>query len=465
MNEVGTESQPLRVAVIGAGPAGFYTAERLFKQKDLVVEVDMFDRLPTPYGLVRAGVAPDHQKIKSVTKVFDRVAGNAGFRFFGYVEIGRDLDLTDLERHYHQIVYATGAQTDRSLNIPGIDLAGSHAATSFVAWYNGHPDYRDLEFDLSVNSAAVIGIGNVAVDVARILCRTPEELEQTDIADHALEALRSSKIRDVYMLGRRGPAQGKFTSPELKELGEMSDADVIILPEEAKLDELSENSLATADRGTLRQVQIIKEFAGRMASTKPRRLHLRFLVSPTELCGDETGRVRVMRIVRNELYATSAGTLRPRATDYQESIEVGLVFRAVGYRGVPIPGVPFYDDWGVILNVDGRVVEQDTQRPRIGHYTAGWIKRGPSGVIGTNKPDAAETVEQMLKDLSEGRLLKPQLPTAEAAGKLVQKRQSEFFSFDDWRNLDRLEIERGQAIGRPRVKLTRIADMLAARES
>jgi ferredoxin--NADP+ reductase len=305
----------------------------------------------------------------------------------------------------------------------------------------------------------------VAVDVARILCRTPEELEQTDIADHALEALRSSKIRDVYMLGRRGPAQGKFTSPELKELGEMSDADVIILPEEAKLDELSENSLATADRGTLRQVQIIKEFAGRMASTKPRRLHLRFLVSPSELCGDETGRVRVMRIVRNELYATSAGTLRPRATDYQESIEVGLVFRAVGYRGVPIPGVPFYDDWGVILNVDGRVVEQDTQRPRIGHYTAGWIKRGPSGVIGTNKPDAAETVEQMLKDLSEGRLLKPQLPTAEAAGKLVQKRQSEFFSFDDWRNLDRLEIERGQAIGRPRVKFTRIADMLAAKES
>jgi ferredoxin--NADP+ reductase len=465
MNQVGTEAQPLRVAVIGAGPAGFYTAERLFKQKDLVVEIDMFDRLPTPYGLVRAGVAPDHQKIKSVTKVFDRVAGNAGFRFFGYVEIGRDLDLADLERHYHQIVYSTGAQTDRSLNIPGIDLAGSHAATSFVAWYNGHPDYRDLEFDLSVESAAVIGIGNVAVDVARILCRTPEELEQTDIADHALEALRASNIRDVYMLGRRGPAQGKFTSPELKELGEMSEADVIILPEEAQLDELSENSLATADRGTLRQVEIIKKFAERPTSTKPRRLHLRFLVSPAELCSDGDGRVSAMRIVRNELYATSAGTLRPRATDYHESIEVGLVFRAVGYRGVPIPGVPFYDDWGVILNVDGRVVEPDTQRPRTGHYTAGWIKRGPSGVIGTNKPDAAETVEQMLGDWSEGRLLKPPSPTAEEAGKLVKERQPEFFSFDDWRHLDQLEIERGQATGRPRLKFTRIGEMLAARES
>ncbi|UCG23525.1 MAG: FAD-dependent oxidoreductase [Chloroflexota bacterium] len=465
MNQVGTEAQPLRVAVIGAGPAGFYTAERLFKQKDLVVEVDMFDRLPTPYGLVRAGVAPDHQKIKSVTKVFDRVAGNIGFRFFGYVEIGRDIDLADLEKHYHQIVYATGAQTDRRLNIPGIDLAGSHAATSFVAWYNGHPDYRDLEFDLSVESAAVIGIGNVAVDVARILCRTPDELEETDIADHALEALRASRVKDVYMLGRRGPAQGKFTSPELKELGEMSDADLIILPEEAQLDELSEQSLATADRGTLRQVEIINDFAGRPASTRSRRLHLRFLVSPTELCDDGDGRVSTMRIVRNELYATSAGTLRSRATDNHESIDVGLVFRAVGYRGVPIPGVPFYDDWGVILNVNGRVVETDTQRPRIGHYTAGWIKRGPSGVIGTNKPDAAETVEQMLSDLSESRLLKPPSPTAEAAGKLIKDRQPEFFSFDDWRRLDQLEIERGQMIGRPRVKFTRIADMLAAKQS
>ncbi len=465
MNELGTESQPLRVAIVGAGPAGFYAAERLFKEKDLVVEVDMFDRLPTPYGLVRAGVAPDHQKIKSVTKVFDRVAAKPGFRFFGYVDVGRDISVADLERHYHQIVYTTGAQTDRQLNIPGIDLIGSHAATAFVAWYNGHPDYRHLEFDLSVESAAVIGIGNVAVDVARILCRTVEELEKTDIADYALEALRSSNIKDVYMLGRRGPAQGKFTSPELKELGELNDADVIVLPEEAELDELSEASLATADRGTLRQVELIQEFVTQPLTGKSKRLHLRFLVSPTELLSDRAGRVRAMRLVRNELYATSAGTLRPKATEREELIDVGLVFRAVGYRGVPIPGVPFNEDWGVIRNLKGRVVETDTQEPKVGHYTAGWIKRGPSGVIGTNKPDAAETVELMLSDLAEGSVLQPDFPTAEAVSKLIHDRQPDFFSFEDWLHLDQLEVERGQALGRPRLKFTQISDMLAAKST
>ncbi|MFN2187942.1 MAG: FAD-dependent oxidoreductase, partial [Candidatus Promineifilaceae bacterium] len=238
MSQIGSESMPLRVAIVGAGPAGFYVAEHLFKQKDVVIEVDMFDRLPTPYGLVRAGVAPDHPKIKSVTKVFDRIAGKPGFRFFGNVDLGLDITVKDLRSHYHQIVYTTGAQTDRHLNIPGINLQRSHAATTFVAWYNGHPDYKDFEFDLTQESVAVIGIGNVAVDVARILCRTPDELRQTDIADYALEALSQSKVKDVYMLGRRGPAQGAFTSPELKELGEMEDADVIILEEEAALDEL-----------------------------------------------------------------------------------------------------------------------------------------------------------------------------------------------------------------------------------
>lgn len=465
MTELGTESQPLRVAIVGAGPAGFYAAEQLFKEKNLVVEVDMFDRLPTPYGLVRAGVAPDHQKIKSVTKVFDRVANKPGFRFFGYVEVGRDISVADLERHYHQIVYTTGAQTDRDLSIPGIDLMGSHAATAFVAWYNGHPDYRHLEFDLSAKSAAVVGIGNVAVDVARILCRTVEELEKTDIADYALEALRSSNVKDVYMLGRRGPAQGKFTSPELKELGELNDADVIVLPREAELDELSEASLATADRGTLRQVEIIQEFAAKPLTGKSRRLHLRFLVSPTELLSDRAGRVRAMRLVHNELYAAGAGTLRPRATEHEELIDVGLVFRAVGYRGVPIPGVPFNGDWGVIRNLKGRVVEADTQEPKIGHYTAGWIKRGPSGVIGTNKPDAAETVKLMLSDLAEGRVLHPESPTAEAARQLIQDRQPEFFSFEDWLHLDQIEVERGQALGRPRLKFTKISDMLAAKST
>ena len=465
MSQIGTETQPLRIAIIGAGPAGFYTAERLFKQKNLVIEIDMYDRLPTPYGLVRAGVAPDHQKIKSVTKIFDRIASNPGFGFFGYVELGKDVTVDDLRRHYHQIVYTTGAQTDRHLNIPGIDLRGSHPATEFVAWYNGHPDFRECQFDLSQEKVAVIGIGNVAVDVARILCRTQDELLETDIADHALQALSKSRVKEVYMLGRRGPAQGAFTSPELKELGEMADADVIVFPEEAKLDDLSEASMVDADRGTARKVQIVQEFANRGLTGKSRKLFLRFLVSPVELYGDGQGRVKSMRLVHNELYATEVGTMRPKPTDRFEDLDVGLVFRSIGYRGVPLAGVPFKDSWGVIHNEDGRVIEPDDGRPRVGEYTAGWIKRGPTGVIGTNKPDAAETVDHMLEDLSSGNYLNPEQPSADEAEAFVRSRQPDYFSLDDWHRLDELEIERGKAQGRPRVKFTRIETMIAAKNS
>ncbi len=465
MAEIGTNSQPLRVAIIGAGPAGFYVAEHLFKQKELVIEVDMFDRLPTPFGLVRAGVAPDHQKIKSVVKVFDRVASKPGFRFYGYVELGKDVTVEDLSNFYHQIVYTTGAQTDRNLNIPGIGLIGSHAATNFVAWYNGHPDFRDQVFDLSQKSAAVIGIGNVAVDVARILCRTPEELAKTDIADYALEALANSNITDVYMLGRRGPAQGKFTPLELKELGELQDADVIVKPGEARLDSLSAAALANADRGTVRNVDIIEEFASRRPGQKSKRLHIRFLVSPTELIGNDQGQVCAMRLGHNALYATEAGTLRPKLTDSSEEIPVGLVFRSIGYLGVPLAGVPFDDNWGVILNEQGRVIDPETKLPRVGEYTAGWIKRGPTGVIGTNKPDAVETVNLMLADLSNGILLEPESSSAESAERLVRERQPKYFDYEDWKAIDTLEVERGAALGRPRLKFTRIEDMLSLRDS
>ncbi|NCF64707.1 MAG: FAD-dependent oxidoreductase [Chloroflexi bacterium] len=463
MSEVGTNENPLRVAIVGAGPTGFYAAEHLYKHKDLVVEIDMFDRLPTPYGLVRAGVAPDHQKIKSVTKVFARTAKKPGFRFFGNVEMGRHLSLKDLQAHYHQIIYCTGAQTDRYLDIPGADLQGHHPATEFVAWYNGHPDFRDYEFDLSQESAAVIGIGNVAMDVARILCRTRDELAQTDIADYALEALANSNIKKVYILGRRGPAQAKFTTPEIKELGEMEDADIFVLPEEAQLDPLSEESLAeSADRGTARKVQIIQSYADNVPTGKSRELILRFLVSPTEMFGDADGQLKSMRLVHNELYATGAGTMRPRATDRFEDIDVGLVFRSVGYRGVALPGVPFNDSWGVILNADGRVIDPDTKEPVLGQYTAGWIKRGPSGVIGTNKPDALETVRAMLEDLTGGRILDPDFPEAAAAEQLVHNRQPDYFTFADWEKLDEIEVAKGYALGRPRLKFTSVEEMLAA---
>ncbi len=465
MSEIGSTSQPLRVAIIGAGPAGFYVAEHLFKQKNLVIEVDMYDRLPTPFGLVRAGVAPDHQKIKSVVKIFDRAASNPGFRFFGYVELGNDVTVEDLRNHYHQIVYTTGAQTDRNLNIPGIDLRGSHAATSFVAWYNGHPDFRDREFDLSQESAAVIGIGNVAVDVARILCRTTDELAKTDIADYALDALANSNIREVHMLGRRGPAQGKFSPLELKELGELQDADTYVFPEEAKLDELSASTLANASRGTVRIVEIIEQFSIRKQSNKSIKLFIRFLVSPIELMGDADGRVRSMRLGHNELYATEAGTLRPQLTDRYEDVPVGLVFRSIGYRGVPLPGVPFNDSWGVILNEKGRVVDPETKKPKLGEYTAGWIKRGPTGVIGTNKPDAVETVKNMLVDLNSDSLLMPSAPGSDDVERLITDRQPQYFSYEDWKRVDASEISRGQALGRPRLKYTRIDDMIMLKNS
>ena len=463
MTRPGTEAQPLRVAIVGAGPTGFYATDQLFRQPGLVVEVDMYDRVPTPYGLVRAGVAPDHQKIKAVTAAFDKIAAHPRFRFFGAVELGRHLSMDDLRAHYHMIMYTTGAQTDRRMGIPGEDLERSHAATEFVAWYNGHPDYRDLTFDLSQERAAVVGVGNVAADVARILSRTPEELAATDIADYALEALSASRIREVYVLGRRGPAQAAFTNPEVRELGELAGADVTARPEEVEPDELTRQALERApDRATQKKVEILKEFARRTPTGKPKRLIMRFLVSPVELLDDGRGGVVGMRLVRNRLYATATGTLQPKATDEFEHLPVGLVFRSVGYRGVPLPGVPFNDDWGVILNAKGRVLDAQTKLPLVGQYTAGWIKRGPTGVIGTNKPDAAETVTGMLEDLARDIHLRPADPSPEAVERLVRERQPQYLSYQDWLRLDELETRRGKETGRPRVKFTRVKDMLAA---
>ena len=463
MVHVGTEEQPLRVAIVGAGPTGFYTAEQLFKQRQLNVEVDMYERLPTPYGLVRYGVAPDHQKIKSVTVVFDRTARKPNFRFFGNVELGRDVTVEDLRQYYHQIVYTTGAQTDRSLGIPGEELARSHAATEFVAWYNGHPDFRHCHFDLSVERAAIIGVGNVAVDVCRILSRTPQELARTDIADYALEALRESNIKEVYMIGRRGPAQAAFTTPEVKELGELEDAVVCVPPDEARLDPLSEEALAeNADRATTRKVEIISSYTKNEPTSKRRRLILRFLVSPVEIIGDEHGAVQALKLVKNELYQTGVGTLRPRATGEVETLPVDIVFRSIGYTGVPLPGVPFKDSWGVIENEAGRVVDVQSGNALPGEYTAGWIKRGATGVIGTNKPDAAETVEAMVEDLSRGQILEPRHPEHGAARQMVASRQPHYFSYDDWLKLDELEVEKGKEQGRPRVKFVSVEEMLKA---
>lgn len=462
MSTVGTPENPLRVAIIGSGPAGFYAADHLIKQKDLSVEIDMFDRLPTPFGLVRAGVAPDHQKIKSVTRAFDRTASRPNFRFFGNVEFGKDLCLDDLKAHYHQLLFSTGSPNDRKLGIPGEDLRNSHPATEFVAWYNGHPDFRDYEFDLDQETAVVIGVGNVAMDVARILSRTPEELAQTDMADYAIEALSKSKIKTIYILGRRGPAQAAFTPPEIKELGEMPGADIMVPADEAQLDSLSQATLSQADRPTQTKVEVIQAYGRRKSSGKPKQLILRFLVSPVELIGDDEGKVTAMRLVKNKLYETDTGGLRPRATEEFEEIPAGLVFRSVGYRGAPLPDLPFDEHRGVLMNQKGRVCHSRLMtRTCVGLYTAGWIKRGPTGVIGTNKPDAVETANCMLEDLAADKVLIPERPDRAQIEDLMQDRQIRYVTYEDWKRLNEIEESRGKEQGRPRVKFTDIAEMIA----
>jgi len=462
MSTPGTAENPLRVAVVGCGPSGFYVADALVKTAGLVAQVDMFDRLPTPYGLVRYGVAPDHQEVKRVTKVYAKTAEHPSVRWFGGVQFGKDLTIEDVRAHYHAVVFTTGAQTDRRLDVPGEDLKGSHPATQFVAWYNGHPDCRHLTFDLDTERAVVIGVGNVAIDVARMLCRTPEELAKTDIADHALEALRKSRVKEVLLVGRRGPAQAAFTSSELEEIGELADADAVARPDEIALDPLSKAELvAHPDRQTDLKLKMMEKYAALGEGTKAKKLRLRFCLSPVELRGDGAGHVRGLRLVKNALVAGADGAIKAQATSTFEDIETGLVFRSVGYRGVALPGVPFDEKKGTIPNDAGRVLDAAKQ-PVVGAYVAGWIKRGPSGVIGTNRACAVETVKGLAADVTAGRLLAPATPSRDALTALLERRGVRWFTFAEWTKLDGIEVARGTATGRPRVKFTSPDDMRAA---
>jgi len=441
---------------MGAGPAGFFLAERLLGRADLPIAVDLYERLPAPYGLVRFGVAPDHEKIKTVTRSFDAVASRPGFRYFGNIEFGSEVTLRDLQRHYHAVCFTTGAQTDRRMGIPGEDLDRSYPATEFVAWYNGHPRFRHLRFDFSaVERVAVVGVGNVAVDVARILTRQPAALAGTDIADDALAALRASRVREVYLLGRRGPAQAAFTTPEARELGELPCADVRVLAEEVALDPLSRAAVERADDRMLRKkIEVLQGFAGRAPAGKPRRLTLRFLVSPLALLGDARGGVRAMHLARNRLVAGPGGDLKAEPTGDVEELPVDMVFRSVGYRGVPLADVPFDEKRGIVPNAAGRVLHPHTLHPIPGLYVAGWIKRGPSGVIGTNKPDAAETADAIVADLRSGAAPAPAVDDGAAIEGLLRERQPCLITFEDWKEIAALESARGEANGRPRVKLT-----------
>jgi ferredoxin--NADP+ reductase len=471
MTAIGSPKKPLRAAIVGSGPAGFYAAEHLLKRDDIAVEVDMFDRLPTPFGLVRAGVAPDHPKIKSVIRVYEKTAARERFRFFGNVQIGRDLTVAELSDRYHAVVYAYGTETDRRLGIPGEDLPGSHAATEFVAWYNAHPDFADREFDLSCERAIVIGNGNVATDVARMLALPREELDTTDTADHAIDPLADSGVREIVVLGRRGPAQASFTNPEVRELGEMTIADVIVDPAEVELDPVSREFVESeeCEPTNRRNVEIFTEFSQRKPEGRPKRIVLRFLRSPVEIRGSD--RVEGVVLAVNELYRDESGRIRARDTGEREELECGLVLRSIGYAGVPLEGLPFDERRGTIANQGGRVIDPGTGDQLAGQYAVGWIKRGPSGVIGTNKKDAQETVDAIFEDLESGRLPEPSgdpgTPGREAEDVpgidvLVAERQPDAVSYRGWRAIDEAEQERGRPHGRPRIKFCSIEEMVEA---
>ena len=453
-------TSPLRVAVVGSGPAGFYAAEQLLTARDLDVTVDMFERLATPWGLVRAGVAPDHPKIKAVTRRYEKTAAIDGFRFFGNVEVGRELPVEELKRHYHAVLYAFGASGDRRLGIAGEDLPGSHSSTEFVAWYNGHPDFCDHEFDLDATTAVVVGNGNVALDVARMLALPRPTLAQTDVADHALEALAGSSIEEVVVLGRRGPAQAAFTTPELIELSELAEADVIVDPGDMELDPVSAQMVEQADAQTKRKIEVLHGYAATEPHGHDRRIVLRFFASPLEIIGSE--RVEGVRVGRTELVDDGEGRLRAVVTEVEETIPCQLVFRSVGYRGNAMPGVPFDERSATIPNDHGRVLDAPGGAQQPGEYVSGWIKRGPSGIIGTNKKDSQDTVDALLEDAAAGRIPEPVVDDPDAILQLLAARAPDHITYTHWEAIDERERSLGEPHGRPRVKLTRHEHLLEA---
>jgi ferredoxin--NADP+ reductase len=462
--QLGSAQRPLRVAVVGSGPSAFYAADALFKVGDLHARVDVFDRLPTPYGLVRGGVAPDHQKIKNVIRVYEKTASREGFRFFGNVKLGRDIQVQDLVEHYDQIVYAVGNEGSRGLGIPGEDLDGVHSATEFVFWYNGHPDYRHLAFDLeNATRVAVVGNGNVAMDVTRVLIKDPKALEATDIADYALEALRGSKIREVLLLGRRGPAQAAFSTKEIQEIADLEDSDTVVSTEDVVVDDVTATWLETgAPKSARRNLEFLTELAEKGEGTHDKKVRCCFLASPVEVLGKD-GKVSGVRVERGELYPDDTGTPRPKGTGHYHEEEIQLLFKAIGYRGLEIPGVPYEPRSGIIPNVEGRVVANHESKDVVpDQYVVGWAKRGPTGLIGTNSPDSKATVEKMVEDL-RGRSAPP-LPGGDenAIITLLQERGVDFVTYEDWKSLDQHEIELGKAAGRVRRKLTSVEEIMAA---
>ncbi|HKP98690.1 MAG TPA: FAD-dependent oxidoreductase [Actinomycetes bacterium] len=458
MQRLATTARPLRIAIIGAGPAGLYAAQALLNKGDIVLTIDVFNRFPTPFGLVRDGVAPDHQSIKAVARVLSKALADPRVRFFGNVTYGVDIHHKDLKRFYDQIIYAVGAQADRRMSIPGEDLHNSFSARSFVGWYNGHPDYRGLPVDLSCERAVVVGNGNVAMDVTRMLVRSPDTLLETDIADHALESLRDSRVREVVVLGRRGAAQASFTTPELRELGKLDGVDVIIDRQNIELDPASQAE-AEADRTARDNLRYLQEYAARREQAASRRIILRFLASPVEIVGRRS-QVARLKIEQNSLVVDSNGGLRSKGTGRFDVIETGLVLRSIGYRTVPIEGVPFDPATSTVNNIAGQVVHPNTGEVVAGEYVVGWAKRGPTGRIGNNKPDSASTVEAMVTDIPTLRGIRDDHRDQSRIETFLRQRGLDYVTYEDWRILDSYEVTRGVSQGRPRVKLTTVSEMM-----
>lgn len=441
--------RPLRVAVVGSGPSGIYAADALTAQQDVPASVDVFDRLPAPFGLVRYGVAPDHVSIRSVRNTLDKVLDRPGVRLLGNVEVGRDITLDELHQHYDAVVFTYGAARDRRLGIPGEDLPGSVAATDFVAWYCGHPEAlrEQMEGVLDgVTSVVVVGVGNVAVDVVRVLAKTTAELDHTDMPQHVLDRLGSTTVTDIHLLGRRGPAQGAFTTKELRELGELADADVLVEPADLELDEVSAAAVA-GDKVLARNLDVLRDWAARTPAGKPRRIHVRFFTRPVELRGAD----RVEHVVVERTRLDESG--RAVGTGEMAEIPAQLVVRSVGYRGVELGSLPFDPSRNVIPSEDGRIMRDGAPVP--GGYVAGWIKRGPTGIIGTNKKDAAGTVASLLADAAAGRLPLAPDPDPASVDALLAGRGVAVVTTAGWRAIDAAEVALGAGRGRDR---TTIAD-------
>ena len=453
MSGIGTTNNPLRVAIVGSGPSGFYAAEALL-QSEHTTEVDILERLPVPYGLVRYGVAPDHPRLKDVADTYATTARDPRFSFVGNVSYGKDFTLKELADCYHAVIFATGAATDRRLGIPGEDIPGCHAAASFVGWYNGHPDYRDLEFDLSSESAIIIGQGNVAIDICRILAKSVDELRKTDIAAHALDALAGSRIREIHLIGRRGPVQARFTTKELRELGQLSECDPFVNPDDLLLSETCKSELSDVrEPARARNFEIFRAFASRQQE-KPKCCRIHFFLSPREARGGH--RLEELVLERTRLVG-AAGRQEAVGTGQTVSINAGLMIRSVGYSGLPLEGIPFDEKLGTVPNKDGRVEVAPNGLPV---YVTGWIKRGPTGIIGTNRADSMATVATLLADMPNFN--SQHKPGREASATLWAQRSVRPVSFHDWEAIDQAEKARGLPLGKPREKFTRISEMLAA---